>query len=129
MAEWAITHTTRFRAAVAQAGHSDMFSLAGTTGGYRMFGSPYERRAVYDAHSPITFVREARTPTLILHGERDAGVPVAQGYEFYHALKAQGVPTRMLVLPRQPHGPTEPRMQLAAMQANLDWFEKYLGGR
>ncbi len=49
-----------------------------------------------------------------------------QGYEFYTALKQQGVPTRMIVLPRQPHGPTEPKMQIAAMQANLDWFEKYL---
>jgi Dipeptidyl aminopeptidases/acylaminoacyl-peptidases len=53
-------------------------------------------------------------------------VPISQGYELYNALKQQGVPTRMLVLPRQPHGPTEPKMQIAAMQANLDWFEKYL---
>ena len=72
-------------------------------------------------------VKGVTTPTMIQHGDADIRVPISQGYEFYRALKAQGVPTRMLVLPRQPHGPTEPRMQLAAMQANLDWFDKYLG--
>ena len=53
-------------------------------------------------------------------------VPIEQGYQLYMALKRQNVPTRMLILPRQPHGPNEPKMQIAAMQSNLDWFEKYL---
>jgi dipeptidyl aminopeptidase/acylaminoacyl peptidase len=74
-------------------------------------------------------VKGVKTPTMIQHGEADLRVPISQGYEFYNALKAQNVATRMLVLPRQPHGPTEPRMQLATMQANLEWFEKYLGGK
>jgi dipeptidyl aminopeptidase/acylaminoacyl peptidase len=74
-------------------------------------------------------VKGVTTPTIIQQGDADIRVPISQGYEFYHALKEQGVPTRMLVLPRQPHGPTEPKMQLAAMKANLEWFEKYLGGK
>jgi dipeptidyl aminopeptidase/acylaminoacyl peptidase len=53
-------------------------------------------------------------------------VPIEQGYQLYTALKRQGVPTRMIILPRQPHGPNEPKMQMAAMQSNLEWFEKYL---
>src|SRR5262249_56558645 len=66
-------------------------------------------------------------PTLIQHGELDRRVPISQGYEFYQALKQQGVPVRMQVLPRQPHGPAEPKMLLRVMETNLEWFEKYLG--
>ncbi|HEX9425552.1 MAG TPA: prolyl oligopeptidase family serine peptidase [Pyrinomonadaceae bacterium] len=73
-------------------------------------------------------VKGVTTPTLIQHDEADIRVPISQGYEFYNALKPQGVPVRMIVLPRQPHNPNEPKMQLALMQSNLDWFEKYLGG-
>ncbi len=64
---------------------------------------------------------------MIQQGDADIRVPISQGYEFYNALKAQHVPTRMLVLPRQPHGPTEPKMQLIAMKSNLEWFDRYLG--
>ena len=71
-------------------------------------------------------IKGVSTPTLIQQGDADVRVPISQGYELYNALKQQGVPVRMIVLPRQPHGPTEPKMQLAAMQSNLDWFEKYL---
>ena len=66
------------------------------------------------------------TPTLIQHGDADVRVPISQGYEVCNALKMQGIPTRMLVLPRQPHGPNEPKMHVALMQSNLDWFDKYL---
>jgi dipeptidyl aminopeptidase/acylaminoacyl peptidase len=52
-------------------------------------------------------VKGVTTPTLIQHGEADIRVPISQGYEFYNALKAQNVPVRMIVLPRQPHGPNE----------------------
>jgi len=74
-------------------------------------------------------VKNVTTPTMIQHGEADVRVPISQGYEFYNALKVKGVPTRMLVLPRQPHGPNEPKMQLAAMKANVEWFEKYIGSK
>jgi dipeptidyl aminopeptidase/acylaminoacyl peptidase len=73
--------------------------------------------------------RDVKTPTLVQHGEADVRVPISQGYEFYNALKQQGVATRMLVLPRQPHGPNEPKMILKTMQSNLDWFDQYLQPR
>jgi dipeptidyl aminopeptidase/acylaminoacyl peptidase len=65
------------------------------------------------------------TPTLVLHGEADVRVPASQGYE-YHALKTRGVTSRMVVYPRQPHGPTEPKFVLDIMQRHLDWVEKYV---
>jgi dipeptidyl aminopeptidase/acylaminoacyl peptidase len=89
-------------------------------------GHFWEAPVVYEKHSAIFKIKGATTPTLIQHGEADVRVPISQGYELYNALKAQGVPTRMIVLPRQPHGPNEPKMQVAAMQSNLDWFDKYL---
>jgi dipeptidyl aminopeptidase/acylaminoacyl peptidase len=71
-------------------------------------------------------IKNAKTPTLIQHGDADVRVPISQGYELYQALRRRGVPTRMIVLPRQPHGPNEPRQSMAMMQSNLEWFEKYL---
>jgi len=130
--QWIITQTKRFKAASAGAPVTNLISQTGTEdiGGFipDYFGGRFwEGVEVYQKHSPIFQVRGVTTPTLIQHGEADVRVPISQGYEFYNALRAQNVPTRMLVLPRQPHGPNEPKMQIAAMQSNLDWFEKYLG--
>jgi dipeptidyl aminopeptidase/acylaminoacyl peptidase len=56
-------------------------------------------------------------------------VPISQGYEFYNALKRQGVTTKFTVYPRQPHGFTEPKMTLDAARANLEWFDRFVLGR
>jgi dipeptidyl aminopeptidase/acylaminoacyl peptidase len=74
----------------------------------------------------MTHAGRITTPTLIQHGEADVRVPISQGYELFNALKRQNVETRMLVLPRQPHGPTETKMVLKTMQTNLEWFERLL---
>jgi dipeptidyl aminopeptidase/acylaminoacyl peptidase len=63
---------------------------------------------------------------MLQHGEADDRVPVSQSKEFYLALKRRNIPARLLVLPRQPHGPTEPKMVLKVMQTNVEWFEQYL---
>lgn len=130
MTEWAITHTTRFKAAVAQSGHSDFFSLYGTSynrASLRVsFGDPYTNRDVYDAHSPITFIRNCRTPTLILHGANDSGVPVGQGYEFFIGLKAMGVETEMVVYPREGHSIRERGHQEDLQNRILAWFDSHL---
>ncbi len=126
-----ITKTKRFKAASAGAPVTNLMSFNGTADipafvpdyfGGEFWNDP----AAYAKHSAMFNIKNAATPTLIQHGEADVRVPISQGYELYNALKAQGVPTRMIVLPRQPHGPNEPKMQIAAMQSNLDWFDKYL---
>lgn len=126
-----ITKTGRFKAASAGAPVTNLMSFNGTADipsfipdyfGNEFWNDP----ATYAKHSAMFNIKNAKTPTLIQHGEADVRVPISQGYELYNALKVQGVPTRMIVLPRQPHGPNEPKMQVAAMQSNLDWFEKYL---
>lgn len=134
MTSWIVTQTQRFKAASAGAPVTNLMSFNGTADIPSFIpdyfgGQSWEVMERYQKHSPMFNVKGVTTPTMIQHGDADIRVPISQGYEFYNALKVQGVPTRMLVLPRQPHGPNEPKMQLAAMKANLDWFEKYLGGK
>lgn len=134
MTSWIVTQTHRFKAASAGAPVTNLMSFNGTADIPAFvpdyFGGQFwEVMDVYQKHSAMFNVKGVKTPTMIQHGEADIRVPISQGYEFYNALKAQGVPTRMLVLPRQPHGPNEPKMQLQAMQANLEWFEKFIGGK
>jgi len=134
MTSWIVTQTQRFKAASAGAPVTNLMSFNGTADipGFipDYFGGQFwEVLDVYQKHSPMFNVKSVTTPTMIQQGEADVRVPISQGYEFYNALKVKGVPTRMLVLPRQPHGPNEPKMQLAAMKANLEWFEKYIGGK
>ncbi|HEY4425464.1 MAG TPA: S9 family peptidase [Pyrinomonadaceae bacterium] len=134
MTSWIVTQTSRFKAASAGAPVTNLISFNGTADIPAFvpdyFGGQFwEAMDLYQKHSPIFNVKNVTTPTMIQQGEADVRVPISQGYEFYNALKVKGVPTRMLVLPRQPHGPTEPKMQLAAMNANLEWFEKYIGSK
>jgi len=134
MTSWIVTQTSRFKAASAGAPVTNLMSFNGTadipTFVPDYFGGQFwEVMDVYQKHSPMFNVKNVTTPTMIQHGEADIRVPISQGYEFYNALKVKGVPTRMIVLPRQPHGPTEPKMQLATMKANLEWFEKYIGSK
>lgn len=131
MTEYAITHTTRFKAAVAQAGHSDFFSLYGTSylsSSLRIsFGdSPHVNRKGYDERSPIMSIRNCRTPTLLLHGELDSGVPVGQAYEFYNGLKDAGVETELVIYPRERHNIQERGHQLDIQRRMLAWFDKHL---
>ena len=132
MTSWIVTQTHRFKAASAGAPVTNLMSFNGTADIPSFIpdyfgGQSWEVMDLYQKHSPMFNVKGVTTPTMIQQGDADIRVPISQGYEFYNALKVQGVPTRMLVLPRQPHGPNEPKMQLAAMKANLEWFEKYLG--
>ena len=132
MTSWIVTQTKRFKAASAGAPVTNLMSFNGTADIPAFVpdyfgGQAWENPEIYAKHSAMFNIKGVSTPTLIEHGDADVRVPISQGYEFYNALKAQNVPTRMIVLPRQPHGPNEPKMQIAAMQANLDWFEKYLG--
>ena len=131
MTEYAITRTARFKAAVAQAGHSDMFSLYGTSylhAGMRVANpeSPYYNRKSYDDDSPIALIRNCRTPTLLLHGINDGGVPVGQAYEFYRGLKDVGVETELVVYPREGHNIQEYAHQLDVQKRVIAWFDKYL---
>jgi dipeptidyl aminopeptidase/acylaminoacyl peptidase len=133
MAMWAVTQTTRFKAAVAGAGVANWQSYYGENGIDQWmipyFGaSVYDDPQVYARSSPITFIKNVKTPTLVLHGERDTEVPAPQGYEFWHALKTLGVPTELVIYPDEGHGVAKPADQKDIARRIVAWFDHYLGG-
>jgi dipeptidyl aminopeptidase/acylaminoacyl peptidase len=132
MTSWVITQTKRFKAASIGAAVTNLMSFTGTADIPSFipdyFGAQFwDDLDTYRKHSAMFNIKGVTTPSLIQHCEGDLRVPISQGYELYNALKAQGVPVRMLVMPRQAHGPTEPKMMLKVMQTNVEWFDKQLG--
>ena len=91
------------------------------------YGIPYENLAGFQKSSPITYIRNARTPTLILQGEADATDPLSQSQILYRGLKRYKVPVEMVVYPREPHGFREEKHILDRDGRIVAWFEKYLG--
>ena len=132
MSSWAVTQTERFKAAVVGAGVTNLFSFNGTTDITPSFlksyflDLPFNRRDAYEKHSAMSFVRNVKTPTLVIHGGADLRVPLGQGQEFYHALKQLGVKTEMVVYPREPHIFGERAHQLDLLTRVLSWFNAYL---
>jgi dipeptidyl aminopeptidase/acylaminoacyl peptidase len=131
MTSWVIGHTRRFKAAAIGAPVTNLWSFTGTSDipGFLpdfFAGEPWDSFEAYRKHSPMSYVKGITTPALILHGEGDIRVPISQGYEFYNALKRQGIPAKMVVYPREPHGPQEPKFMLDIMRRHLDWVEKYV---
>jgi dipeptidyl aminopeptidase/acylaminoacyl peptidase len=130
MAAWAVTQTTRFRAAVAGAGMSDLATEYGTERDPAydewFYGLPYEHPEGFAKSSPLTYVRRAKTPTLLLHGEEDPVDPLGQSQAFYRALKRYGVTTDLVIYPREPHGFRERAHILDMLRRMTSWFDDYL---
>ena len=125
------TTSTRFKAISVGAGISDWMTYYVSTDIHpftRQYlqATPWSDPEIYAKTSPITFVKQARTPTLIQHGELDRRVPIANAYELYQALQDVGVPTKLVVYKGFGHGITKPKEQLAATWHNWEWFSKYI---
>lgn len=131
MTSWAITQTSRFKAASVGAGVTNLISFNGTTDipGFvpDYFDTEFwEDLNVYEEHSPMFQIKGVTTPTLIQHGQEDERVPLGQGKELYNALKRQGVEVEMVIYPRQEHSPSEPRLNMDIIQRNMDWFDRWI---
>jgi dipeptidyl aminopeptidase/acylaminoacyl peptidase len=127
---WAITHDHRFRAAYLRAGVSDLASQWALTDEPTFVetyfgGSPFAAAEVYREQSPLTHAAHAKTPTLIVQGERDLRVPPAQSHEIHRALQAHGVPVELVLYPREGHGISEYRHQLDHMRRVLEWYARW----
>jgi len=131
MAMWAVTQTNRFRAAVAGAGLANWQSYYGENAIDQWmipyFGaSVYADPAVYAKSSPIDFIRQAKTPTLVLVGDSDGECPPAQSYEFWHALKTLDVKTQLVVYPNEGHRFRKPENQRDVLVRMIRWFNDNL---
>jgi dipeptidyl aminopeptidase/acylaminoacyl peptidase len=131
MTMWALTQTHRFRAAVSGAGLSDWLSYYGTnnisTWMIPFFGkSVYDDPDVYAKSSPMTFIKNVRTPTLMVAGDRDAEVPITQSYEYWNALKALHVPTEFVVYPDEGHLFSKVPDQIDVATRLVGWFDRWM---
>ena len=131
MTMWTVTQTNRFQAAVAGAGIANWQSYYGQNlidqWMIPFFGaSVYDDPAVYEKSSPLHFIKNVRTPTLVIVGERDAEAPASQSYEFWHALKTLGVPTQLIIYSGEGHLFLDPKHQTDRLEQTVGWFDKYL---
>ena len=130
MASWAITQTHRFKAAVTGAGMSDLAMEFGTEDGSAydewFYGLPYEKPDGFRKSSPLTYITNAKTPTLILQGEDDVVDPLGQSTALYRALKRYGVECQLVQYPREGHGLREEKHLTDRLTRIVAWFEKYL---
>jgi dipeptidyl aminopeptidase/acylaminoacyl peptidase len=134
MASWAVSHTNRFKAAVSGAGVYDMFNDLGTEiasyvpgdeWNYGPFFDDQNREALHK-DSPATYVKNVRTPILLLHGELDPVDTVGQTYAFYRALKHYGATTQLVVYPREGHSLREEKHQIDRLNRTVDWYDQFL---
>jgi dipeptidyl aminopeptidase/acylaminoacyl peptidase len=130
MTMWSETQTHRFAAAVAGAGISDWLSYYGVNEidewMIPFFGvSVYDDPAVYAKGDPMRFVKNVKTPTLILVGDSDGEVPMEQSVEWWHALETFKVPTELVIYPHEGHIFVKPADDRDYAVRALDWFEKW----
>ena len=129
---WLEGHNTRFKALAAMMGVYDLPSMHGATEElwfpeWDLGGVPWESE-IYRTQSPAQFVKNFRTPCLVITGERDYRVPYTQSLSFFTDLQKMGVPSRLIVFSNDGHWPHGTKSMPFYYNAHLDWFHKYLGG-
>lgn len=127
------TYSDRFKAVSVGAGISNWMTYYVSTDIHpftRQYlkATPWDDPEIYAKTSPMTYIKKARTPTLIQHGELDRRVPIPNAYELYQGLQDQGVPVKLIVYKGFGHGINKPKQQRAAMEHNWAFFLEYIWG-
>ncbi len=129
---WILTQTDMFKAVSPGAGLTNIYSMYSQNDIQRYLrwfyadASPWDNFDLYWDRSPMKYVKNVKTPTLILHGQNDTRVPIAQAQEFYRALLENKVPVEFVVFPREGHGISEPRHQLDRVRRYVAFFAQHL---
>jgi dipeptidyl aminopeptidase/acylaminoacyl peptidase len=131
MTMFAVTQTQRFHAAVAGAGISNWQSYYGQNSIDQwmipFFGtSVYDNPEIYAKSSAINYIKNVKTPTLVVVGDRDGECPAPQSFEFWHALRAEHVPTSLIVYPNEGHRFSAPDHRRDVLERALSWFEQHM---
>lgn len=131
MVNWLLGHTQRFKALVSHAGVFDLRSMFGETEElwfpiWEFLGAPWENPELYAKLSPSHYVKEFRTPTLVIHGELDYRVPYGQGLQLFTALQLQKVPSKLLLFPDEGHWILKPQNSVLWYRSFLDWVGEWV---
>ena len=131
LASWVAGHTDRFKAIVCHAGVTDFDTQYASDSAVfwqdaAMAGTPWKKTPAYDAQNPMNFAANFRTPTLVIHNELDYRVPVAQGLQFYAALQAQGVPSRLVYFPDENHWVLKPQNSVFWYGEVHRWLKRWV---
>jgi dipeptidyl aminopeptidase/acylaminoacyl peptidase len=128
---WILGHTDRFKALVVHSGPYDLMAQFGSDSTYgrdEKYGAePWTDPARIDLWSPNRFAANFKTPTLILHGEKDYRVPYSQGLDLYGVLTAKGVPARIVVFPEENHWILKAQSAKLWYSEVLGWLDRWVG--
>jgi dipeptidyl aminopeptidase/acylaminoacyl peptidase len=137
MTNWIVTHTNRFAAAITQRSVVNLESMFGSSDigchiPKEIYGTPYSNHEHYRQLSPLTYVKNVRTPLLISHAEQDLRCPIEQAEQFFTSLKMLGRTVEFIRWPDEPHGLSRcgrPDRRIARLTWFNKWFDRYLKGR
>jgi dipeptidyl aminopeptidase/acylaminoacyl peptidase len=131
MIDWMLGHTTRFKALISHAGVYDLVSEFGATEElwfplWEFGGTPWDKPEQYAKYSPSNYVKDFKTPTLVIHGELDFRVPYTQGLELFTALQMQKIPSKLLIFPDEGHWVLKPQNSLLWYKTFIDWLDSWV---
>jgi dipeptidyl aminopeptidase/acylaminoacyl peptidase len=131
MVNWIATQTNRFSCLISHAGIFNTETEYGATEElwfpeWEFEGTPWTNRALYQKWSPHSYAEKIRTPTLVVHGQRDYRVPVEQGFMMFTTLQRQGVPSQFLYFPDEDHFVQKPQNIELWWKTMHGWLAKYL---
>ena len=134
MSAWTVTQTDRFKASVVGEGITNWYSLMGMApvpvwnAEAHFLVWHYDDPQAYWKFSPVLQVKKVKTPTLLLWGEKDPFIPPPQAREFFRGLRYYGVPSELVIYPREGHGFREPLHRKDAYRRVLEWYGRYVKG-
>jgi dipeptidyl aminopeptidase/acylaminoacyl peptidase len=130
MANWILGHTDRFKCIVTHDGMFNAESAWGTTeelwfNDWEFKGTPYDNRASYEKWSPHQYAKNFKTPTLVIHGQRDYRLDVSEGLQLFTTLQMEGVPSKMLYFPDEGHWVQKPQNSQLWYKTVNDWVDQW----
>jgi dipeptidyl aminopeptidase/acylaminoacyl peptidase len=130
MANWILGHTDRFKCIVSHDGMFNAESAWGTTeelwfNNWEFKGTPYDNRASYQKWSPHQYAKNFKTPTLVIHGQRDYRLDVSEGFQLFTTLQMEGVPSKMLYFPDEGHWVLKPQNSQLWYKTVNDWVDQW----
>ncbi len=130
MANWILGHTDRFKCIVSHDGMFNAESAWGTTeelwfNDWEFKGTPYDNRASYEKWSPHQYAKNFKTPTLVIHGQRDYRLDVSEGLQLFTTLQMEGVPSKMLYFPDEGHWVLKPQNSQLWYKTVNDWVDQW----